>query len=157
MCSPSEIMNYTQYYLIQSGGNLTDIGELYRSPIIYQRGRGIGSFFSGLLKYFQPLVASGAKVLKQQAIKTGKAILEEGGSKALKDILKEQGKAAAQELTQKGINKLFDSMDGAGNRKPIKRGNPFTSLYHNPTPKRARRSRVKKRSLCKRVLDIFDK
>lgn len=164
---------YTRYYLIQSGGNLNDIGELYRSPLIYQRGRGIGSFFSGLLRYLQPIVSSGAKVLKQQAIKTGKAILEDAASKPMKDILREQGKAAAQELAQKGINKLFDHMDGAGrsNRMTIKRPNPFTTARFTLVPKRKKRSKQttkkasskKKKSIKdehnfrKRVLDIFDK
>lgn len=168
--------HYTRYYLNQSGGNLADIGELYRSPLIYQRERGIGSFFTGLLRYLRPLIASGANAIKQQAVTTGKAILEDIGSKPIQNILKEQGKVAVQELAQKGINKLFDSMGGAGiNKRNVKkRPNPFTSLQPRSLFKHRRRSKSKKsagkkstsrartsakrkRNSRKRILDIFDK
>lgn len=169
--------HYTRYYLVQSGGNLADIGEVYRSPLIYQRGKGIGSLFSGLLRYLQPVFTSGAKALKQQALKTGKAILQEVGSKPITNILKEQGKAAAQELAQKCIDKLFDSMGGAdaNSRMLIKRRNPFATLHLPSAFKRKRRSKskkspkktvkktkskrklIKKPKKGKRVLDIFDK
>lgn len=171
-CKKKHDMNsyYTRYYLLQSGGNLVDIGELYRSPIIYQRGKGIGSFFTGLLRYLQPLFSSGAKVLKEQAIKTGKAILKEAGNKPINDILKEQGKSAVEELAQKGINKMFGGAGGS-NRMLIKRSNPFTSLHFSPASKRKKTLKSKKHSRKstkkaikrkkpkphKRILDIFDK
>lgn len=74
---------YTRYYLQQSGGGSGGsdnggIGLVYRSPQVYQRGRGgIGNFFSGLFQRFQPLMRSGLTAVKNQSLKTGSAILSD--------------------------------------------------------------------------------
>lgn len=114
---------YTQYYLRQEGRGLSDIGALYHSPLINQRGRGgVGSFFSGFLKYLKPLVSSGLNALKSQALKSGSAILDDVGNKPLKEILKEQGKAAIQNLAVRGVDKLKRMQAGQGQgQKYIKR------------------------------------
>lgn len=162
--------HYIRYYLKQSGGSLSDIGEIYKSPLIYQRGSGIGSFFSALFRRLKPVVTT----LAQQAVKTGQAIIQDKNinNKSIKDILKEHGRVAVQDLAQKGINKVFDNMGGAG----IKRPNPFTTFHilkstakrkrRCKTPKRTSRTRRNKRTttiqrrkqgLRRRILDIFDK
>lgn len=111
---------YTNYYLNQAGGGINDIGSLYANTRIVQHGRGsIGAFFSGIYKSLKPIISSGLNALKKQTIKSGTAVLENIGTKPFKDILQEQGKIAAQELTQKGINKLKRLQEGSG--KGIKR------------------------------------
>lgn len=75
---------YTQYYLSQLGKGLNDIGPIYKSPIIYQRGRGgVGSLFSGIIKYLRPLFWPGLNAIKNQAMKSGTALLADVGKNHL--------------------------------------------------------------------------
>lgn len=149
---------YTQYYLIQSGGGLSDIGPLYYAPHFRQRGSGIlGNIFSGLVKFFKPLISSGVRTLKDQSIKTGTAILQDIGNKPMHEILREHGKSAVKDLANKGIDKLFKKkQEGSGCRKRkcghkgIKRKFP---QHFNHLALKAKRRRSNK----KRILDIFDK
>jgi hypothetical protein len=81
--------HYTNYYFAQVGGaGLHDIGPIYAAPYVYQRGSGIGSFFSGLIRSLNPLISSGLNAIRNQSIKTGGEILKNVGSKPFKDILK---------------------------------------------------------------------
>lgn len=147
---------YTQYYLRQSGQGLGDIGHVYKTHGFYQRGRGgVGSFFSGLYRFLKPLVSSGFSVLKDQSIKTGKDILSEIGQKPFKQILKEHGKNAANELTQRGLEKLRKKMQkGSGkikkksNIKRRKKG----KTQHSQSKRRRRKQRTikKKKPVAKR-------
>lgn len=169
---------YTQYYLRQDGRGLADIGPLYKGPLIYQKGSGIGSFFSGLYKHLKPFLSSGLEALRDQSIKTGSAILSEVGAKPFKEILKEQGKIAAKDLTERGVNKLKRmSNQTGGRRKNIKRRKrnaaPHLDAYRfqagNGKRRRRRSKRLKKKTIKKtkrkaahrrklgknRIVDIF--
>lgn len=114
--------HYAQYYLRQVGAGLGDIGTLYHAPLIPQRGRGIGSFFSGAFNYLRPLFSSGLDALKNQAIKSGASILDNVGTKPLKEVLKEQGKIALQDLAMRGANKLKRKMQGGEGKRKMQRG-----------------------------------
>ena len=146
---------YTAYYLNQVGSGLSEIGPLYSTPRFVQYGRGgIGSFFSGILKRFSPLIQSGLKAIKKQGLKTGTNIIREIGKKPLKDILKEQGKAAVKDLVEKGIHKLEKSQEGSGTshgfafklKKGIKRK---SNENNNHLLAVARRNVFKSKSRCK--------
>lgn len=153
---------YTQYYLRQQGHGLADIGPLYKGPSIYQRGSGIGNFFSGLFRNLKPLISSGLEALRDQSVKTGTAILSDVGRKPFKEILKEQGKIAVQDLTQRGVNKLkrMRSQTG-GRRKNIKRrktsAGSHSDLYRFQTGKgkRRRSRRLKKKTTKSKVKKIY--
>jgi hypothetical protein len=95
------------YPLYQTGSGLSDIGQVYRNPIRIQRGRGIGSVFAGLWKHIAPLAMSGLKTLGKQSLKTGTDMLGDlQKGRNIRDVLSEHGNLAAQQLAQKGINKL---------------------------------------------------
>lgn len=153
---------YTQYYLRQKGAGLSDIGPLYKTPVFYQRGSGIGSFFSGLFKHLKPLVSSGIDALKNQSLKTSSAILNDIGKKPFKEILKEQGKVAVKDLTEKGINKLkrMNEQKGGSRKKHIKRRKLSLKRNTKQLGKGRRHRRVKsnkkKRTKKLRVVDIFN-
>lgn len=102
---------YTRYYS-QQGAGLSDIGRLHHQPIHYQRGAGIGGFFTTLYKYLSPLAASGLSLLKDQAVRSGKEILNDIGTKPLKEILKNRGREAVNDLTVRGIEKLKKTVSG---------------------------------------------
>lgn len=116
-------MGYIQYYQKQTGGGISDIGELYHAPIFLQRGRGIGSFFTGLMKNLKPLFKSGVNALKEQSVKSANAIVQDLGNKPLKDILREQGKLAATNLVNRGIKRLNnEKQEGSGFMMPYNTG-----------------------------------
>lgn len=158
---------YTRYYSRQYGGSLSDIGPIYKSPVFYQKGSGVGSFFTGLFKYLKPAISSGFDALRHQSMRTGKAIINDVGSKHIKDILKEHGKIAVQELAEKGINKLkrMCKQSGGGGakkrKKHIKR-RKFNRVYHSKSKiakrqrvRNQRKNRVKRRQKT-RIIDIFN-
>lgn len=97
----------TTYPLYQTGSGLSDIGQVYRNPIRIQGGRGIGSVFAWLWKHIAPLAMSGLKTLGKQSLKTGTDMLGDlHKGKNIRDVLSEHGNLAAQQLAQRGINKL---------------------------------------------------
>lgn len=168
--------HYTRYYLAQSGSGLSDIGRLYRGPVIIQRGRGgVGDFFGAVFRHLRPLIASGLTAVKDQSLKSGAAILQDLGRKPINQILKEQVNTAVQELAQKGIDKLKRMQAGKGARRRRKRG--IKRLAENNLKqfaikaKRIKQSGGRKKKIIskkdsrrtrkrsnkrKRVLDIFD-
>jgi hypothetical protein len=115
-------MPYVNYYTVQSGHGLSDIGAVYRGSYAIQDGRGIGSIFSGLARFIKPLFFSGMEALTDQALTTGKNIIKDIGNKSIHDILKEQAVEATQGLAEKAVNKLKREMQG-GSGKTIKRLN----------------------------------
>lgn len=175
-------MGYIQYYQRQNGGGISDVGELYHSPIFLQRGRGIGNVFKGLMKHLRPLLKSGVNALKEQSVKSANAIVQDLGNKPLKDILKEQGKLAATNLVNRSINRLNrEKQEGSGFMTPfrmgaIKRKHTDTLTHLNTkqgsskvkkrkttkkktikkSKKKTKKRNPSKKSKQKRILDIFD-
>ena len=66
-----------KYYVRQAGGGDNGVGPIYTVPPFVQRGRGIGSFLSGLFRAVRPILWSGAKDF-------GKATLKALGNEALR-------------------------------------------------------------------------
>lgn len=161
-------MSYAQYYVNQAGGGLGDVGDIYHGPVIYQRGRGIGSFFTGLIKHLKPLFSSGLKAVKQQSLKSAKSVLDNIGEKPFKELITDEFHNAGNELIQRGINKIKKVQSGSGVQKMvIKRKSPNTLINLQPKLKRTRRNNKnktkvavkknkKKTTLKQRQLDIFD-
>ena len=66
--------HYESYYLNQAGAG----GMPYFSGPRYQKGYGLGSIFSGLLRAAMPILKSaGAKSLGQTALKTGAQVFSD--------------------------------------------------------------------------------
>lgn len=98
-------------YFSQTGG---DIGAVYRASIYRQRGRGLGSFFSGLWRFVRPLVLSGAKAVGREAKEAGlKALSDINNGKSLKEILQTRSGEAVHNLKTKLESKIGE-MSGSG-------------------------------------------
>lgn len=107
---------YTRYYLQQSGhGSDNRFGAPYISPLVLQRGYGLGGIFSTVARYLTPIFGA----LKDTVFTAGKNVLHDIGRKPLNDILMEQGKLAASTLTDRSAKQMHEWI-GAG-RKGIKR------------------------------------
>ena len=118
-------MNYDDYYARQVGGALP-----YVSGARVQRGRGFGSFFSGLLRTVAPLIKRGAV----RALATGAQIAGDVvAGKNVKKAAKRRATAAGRNLMQS----LLNTPPPPGKRvKRIKRTAPRRRV--TPTKRRQR-------------------
>lgn len=123
---------------LQSGKNLHSIGKIVKNKRIFQkgynnfdtkayyltrrhRGRGIGSAFLGLARFLLPLLQSGYKAVKSEAISAGKDILRDFKDKQIENIVKKRGQMAVSNLKTKAVDKIDSMMTGEGMKKSIKR------------------------------------
>lgn len=176
--------DYTQYYTLQEGGGLGAVSNnnnsrensynqfsQVRLPRVYQRGNGVGGFFSSIWRFLQPMLKSGTNFLKTELSETGIDMLRGiNEQKPIKEILRNRSVKAVDNLRDKAINKI-NEMTGSGlNRKRKNRGAAATI---NKKSKRLRsqsrlriklskvaekKSRRKVRKTLKnnsRILDIF--
>lgn len=161
---------YIDYYTIQIGSGLADIGPLYHNLRFVQQGRGFGSFFEALFRYLKPIVRSGVNALKDSAFKAGGNILHELGSRPLDEILFDNGKKFGHDLTTK-LGKKFQGGSGLIFAGAAKRKHDFKGIKAKKLKKSAQSStkrkkvkptkktinKKKKRSKINqsRILDIF--
>lgn len=161
---------YTRYYTHQIGGS-TDIGSYsdeqflqLKIPRVYQRGRGVGSIFSSLWRFLQPLLKKGASFASKELIDNGADILNGLTSqKPLNHIIADQSIKFVDKLRDKATNKI-KTMAGAGTKrkgdsKSIKRKHKklrqtHSATYRAPTKKK-KPVKNKKQLIKTRVLDIF--
>lgn len=164
---------YLQYYAVQVGGGLREVGPLYQNQRFVQKGCGFGSFFGALYRFFKPILHSGLNTLKNQAVKTGSAVLSEIGKRPFKDIILDHGRKAKDELHLKFKNKFQEGGTGlmftgaalAAKRKSGKQGikvkrmklNNQSSVKRKKAKTSLTTTKKKKKSLQTRVLDIFSK
>lgn len=161
---------YIEYYSVQVGSGLKDIGPLYYNTRFVQQGRGFGSFFETLFTYLKPMFKSGINALKNSALKTGSSILNEMGSRPLNEILKDHGKKFGEDLGSK-LKRKFQDGSGlmfAGVAKKKARSNGIKARrvkkVNQSKSKRKQRKTTKKPNSAKknknskrRILDIFTK
>ena len=158
---------YIEYYSVQVGSGLKDIGPLYHNARFVQQGRGFGSFFETLFTYLKPVFKSGFNALKDSALKTGTSILNEVGTRPLNEILNDHGKKFGEDLGAKMKRKFQGGSGlmfaGAAKKKLCKK-----SIKAKPTKKKNQSSnkrKAKKKSTKTnkvknsktRILDIFSK
>lgn len=151
---------HAKKYYLKRGAGIRDIGKLHYQPLYYQRGAGIGGFFSKLYSYLTPLASSGLSVLKEQAIRSGKEILNDLGTQPIQTILKNRGRQAVSDLTIKGLEKLKKEVNKQRGSGYIKR-----SAFMNPAildkaintrrrRRRKRRSTIQRKKRVKKVKQI---
>ncbi len=168
---------YIEYYTVQVGAGLQDIGPLYHNYRFVQQGSGFGSFFGALYNFLKPILVSGGKVLKNQAMKTGTDILFDlDGSKPLKEVLTHHGKKAVDELKGK-LDRKFQTGSGLiyseqsigvkkcsrkKKYKKVKTGrkrkqSTLKRKKVKTSAKKLKQRKIKNKKLKTRILDIFGK
>lgn len=136
---------YLAYYSGQAGSG---IGATVFKGSPYQRGHGVGSFFSGLFRSIMPLIRRGVGTVGKEALRTGVNILGDLQEKRpIKEIFKTRISEAGGNLKRKAENKIDTILTGSGYKKKRKAAKRIQS--HTP---RARAKNTKK----KRLGDIFD-
>jgi len=117
----------------------------YHSGVRLQRGRGIGSLFSGLMRGFAPLarmgLQAGKKLFSSDIVKNiGRSALE-GGKTILKDVAADliEGNSAgenAQKNLQDARKKIASTIRGSGVKGRRKRKNLQLQFEHRNNKKR---------------------
>lgn len=143
---------------MQCGGLVKDIGPILRQGAVYQRGygcyprpyygRGFGSVFRGVLRFFQPLLVKGLKTVGNEVLKAGSDILMDIDKKPVKELVKTRGATAYENLKRKAINKFEPLVKGEG--KAIKRKRVKRACQSVGRPQ-------KKKTVKKITPDIFSK
>jgi len=151
------LSHYSQY-----GKGFNDIGPIFYSRNIVQKGRGFGGFFRALYRYVKPLLSGGLRLLKTEGLKTGANILSDlaAGTKPARDILKERGKQTLTNIGNK-IKKTYQEGSGMVT-SCIKKKRKKKSGIKTKKPSKTRHSvirpsskQIKKQRKSKKIFDIF--
>lgn len=120
--------HYEAYFLgHQRGGN---IGQLYRTPLYIQKGRGLGNLFRGVQRlygviapYLKPYLRKAGIALGGETQRLASQVLQNFGTEPIGKILRKEGKKSLMNLTEKAENKLKELrsglQQGSGRRKPL--------------------------------------
>ena len=100
-CSDSSKF-YEDYYVNQSGGNLSGF-----EGALYQKGYGLGSLFRGLFRSVLPLVKSGLKTIGKETLRNGALVAGDiaAGQKPKDAIIKRMKDVLTKNQTGSGIRK----------------------------------------------------
>ena len=119
---------YTRYFVYQSSGG--EIGPVYRASFRMQRINGIGSFFRGRFRFVKPVLYSGTKAVRKEALKTGSNItsdtLNKEPEQPMDAILKNRFSEAKGNLQEN-----IKNMTGCGLNLKRKRNSKKFSLEAN--------------------------
>lgn len=139
---------YTAYYTNQAGNG---IGTVYRG-VGTQKGRGIGSFLSGLFRSVLPILKRGAHTVGREALRTGANILGDiVESKPIGPSVRSRIHDAGINLKRKAEQKI-EAMSGAGFKGVKRRKVPQSS---GAVQRRSIVRKLKKRITNYKDSDIF--
>lgn len=146
---------YKKYYLDQAGSGIPNVFVGHGIPKVFigrgnfQKGSGIGSFFSGLFRNVLPFLTSAGKKVGSEVLKSAGGVLRDYAikQKPLKETLKNHLKEGGVRLVNYGV----DRMIGEGYNKRKKR-----KVNHYSRGKQAKRLKLSKKIKEKlRERDIF--
>lgn len=158
---------YLNHYA-QQGKGFNDIGPIFYSRNLVQRGRGFGGFFRSLFRYVRPLLSAGWKTLRTEGLRAGADVLTDlaSGTKPAREIIVERGKQTLHKLADNFKNSyqhgkgIFSSCVKNKRCKEIKRSEKVTkhrqSILGLGTKQIKKQSKKKKRSnKLNKIKDIF--
>ena len=116
---------YQNYYTLQSGKGLS----VFKGATV-QRGRGIGSFFSKMLRGAMPMLKSGAKTIGRQVIESSANVAK--------------GLINGKDLKSSSVKNFSD-----GGTKLLDKLTDIFKSNHSPNRKRKQTTTVKETKRCK--------
>lgn len=138
------------YYNRQIGGNLKDIGYVYRSPRYIQRGGSLGSLLSKIYSSLRPLIKSGFTALKDTAMKTaGGALTDIVSGKDIGQVFRDRSGGAIDDLSTKAKNKLRRVLDQTGSGRKRRRKH---NIIGKGVVKKRRRKPMKKKTTARKSI-----
>lgn len=108
-----------------------------------QRGRGIGSFFSGLGRTILPWLKTGGKALLREGVGTGLRVAQDAlAGRNVGESFRDHAKQAGQRLLQGAVNHVSQSGSGVRRkRRPAPPGEPSKRIKLTPTTHRAHKKK----------------
>jgi hypothetical protein len=114
---PEDVKFWTEVLLQAANANNNLVGGSLPgfSGLRYQRGAGLGSFFSGLFRLALPIIKSAGRAIGKQALESGASIMQDLSSgKEPSRVFKARGREAFGSLLTKAGNSLQQQQAGAG-------------------------------------------
>lgn len=133
-----------------------------------QRGRGLGSFLSGIGRMILPIFKTGGKALLREGALTGLQVARDAlDGRNVKDSFKEHARDAGKRLLHGAVDHLAGNQSGSGLRAPPgeparKRIKRYASASRSQSKKRRRpvnkktNKRRKRKNKNRLVSDIFN-
>lgn len=143
---------YVQYYQIQAGAGIEQIGPTYYRNRFIQSGRGFGNIFSSLIRWFRPIAAKIWPTLRSGLANVATGLINDIGQKPFTESVKQN----ASKLFENVMSTARQAGSGI-RRKCIKRKQakkPTSKIRGNVIKKKANK---KKKAIKARILDIFTK
>ena len=105
-------MHYQNYYSEQVGGSVHRVFVGGHN----QRGHGVGSIFSNILRRVLPLLKSGVRTVGNEALRAGLGVLTDVATQNIspKDSLRSRFRESSANLKRKADEKLDKVMEGRG-------------------------------------------
>jgi hypothetical protein len=156
--APTTYDDYLSYYKNQAGfGSLHPGITSYRGPV-YQRGNGVGSWFTNAFKTITPIFKTAGKSLLKEGLNFGQDLYRgENVVDSLKHRLAEAGGDILSQVadtvrgrTQTGSGRRRKRVAGPSKRKTQAKRRKTVGKRKRKTVKRKRGSTKKKRSTTKR-------
>lgn len=142
---------YTQYYQVQAGAGIDNIGPTYYRNRFLQSGRGFGNIFSSLIRWFRPIAQR-----LWPAVKTNLANVASG-------LINDIGQRPFTESIKHNASKAFDNVmstvrqAGSGLRRKRIKGKQSKKTASKTRSKAIKKKAKPKKALKTRILDIFTK
>lgn len=155
---------YLRYYSYQAGNGVSNV---FRGTD-YQRGHGIGSFLGGLFRSVSPLIASGAKAIGREALRSGVGFLDDiVHARPPREAFKNRVRGFTGNLKRRADEKVDRVMGGSGYKrrrktvtvqsitKLLSKKKASRTRKEPPVKRKSRKNKVKKHRKAKTVKDIF--
>lgn len=143
---------YVQYYQVQAGAGIDNIGPTYYRNRFLQSGRGFGNIFSSLIRWFRPIAARIWPTVRSNLANVASGLINDIGQKPFTESVKHNA--------SKVFENVLSSARQAGSglrKKGIKRKQnkkATSKIRANAIKKKANQS---KKAIKTRILDIFTK
>lgn len=122
-----------------------------------QRGRGLGSFLSGIGRMILPIFKTGGKALLREGALTGLQVAKDAlDGRNVSDSFKQHARESGKRLLHGAVDHLTGDQTGSGLRAPP--GEPARKRIKNHVQRRRSQSKkrpTKKKSKKRVVSDIF--
>lgn len=145
---------YVTYYVNQSGG-----GSVYPavySPVVYQRGGGLGGFLAGLSRRIFPLIGRALRPVGKEILHAGLNVLGDVMTRknTFRDSVENRITESGVRLKRKAMDKLDELMQGGGGGYKSKRPRKSNQKGSGRGRRRIKKqkTKVKKRRVKKKIV-----
>lgn len=142
---------YTQYYHVQAGAGIENIGPTYYRNRYLQSGRGFGNIFSSLIKWFKPIAAKIWPVVRTNLGNMASGLINDMGQKPFTESFRQNASDVIRNVVS-GVRQAGSGLRRKCIKRMSKKKKNSTSKVRSKTIKKKPKQ---KKPLKTRILDIF--